>query len=75
MLSRTKAQSILEYIAIAMLLMTALIVMGPFLKNSVNAHFKILDESIQDSASEPLSGKEVEEPEDPNTAPIVRNPG
>ncbi|MBF0122972.1 MAG: hypothetical protein HQL21_06150 [Candidatus Omnitrophica bacterium] len=54
MLKNNNAQSIMEYTAVAMFLMIALIAMGPFLKGSVNAHFKMLNESVQDAANEKI---------------------
>ncbi len=54
--TKNKSQSILEYIAIAMFLMLALIVMGPFLKNSINVHFKLLNDGVQDAANEKFKG-------------------
>ena len=55
MQKKNTGQSFLEYTAITMFLIGALILMGPFIKNSVNAHFKILNDSVQDAANEVIS--------------------
>jgi hypothetical protein len=44
-----KGQSIIEYVMIIILVMTGIIVAGPYLLRSVNAHFKLWDDTVQDS--------------------------
>lgn len=45
-INRNHGQSILEYVFIAMLVILGVIVMGPYVIRSVNAHFKLWDEAM-----------------------------
>ncbi len=45
-------QSLIEYSLIALLVILGIVVMGPYVLRSINAHFKIWDEEIQDSHNE-----------------------
>ncbi|MCR4337367.1 MAG: hypothetical protein NUV91_06130 [Candidatus Omnitrophica bacterium] len=47
-----KAQSVVEYTTIAVLVIVGILVMGPYVLRSINAHFKMLDEGVQDSFEE-----------------------
>ncbi len=47
-----KGQSVVEYVTIAILIMAGIVIGGPFLLNSFRAHFKMYDDSVQDSFSE-----------------------
>lgn len=48
-------QSIIEYSIIAILVMLSVVIMGPYVLRSVNAHFKIWDDQVQDSANDRLT--------------------
>ena len=48
-------QSIIEYVLIAVLVVMGIVVMGPFALRSVNAHFKLWDDSVQDSVTENIT--------------------
>ncbi len=52
-LSKT-GQSVIEYTLIASLVILGVIVMGPYVIRSINAHFKIWDDSVQDSLDDPM---------------------
>ena len=57
------AQSVLEYSAIAMLVIAGILVMGPYMIRSVNAYFKTAEDQAKDSFREeivqtPLIGRE-----------------
>gem|GEM_PF-2731341 len=45
----------IEYMFIAVLIILGIVIMGPYVLRSVNAHFKLWDESVQDSATENLT--------------------
>ncbi len=45
-------QSLIEYSLIVLLVILGIVVMGPYVLRSINAHFKIWDEEIQDSHNE-----------------------
>ncbi|MBL8013035.1 MAG: hypothetical protein JNN05_04230 [Candidatus Omnitrophica bacterium] len=49
-----RAQSILELVAMIMFIASVIFIGGPTIIRGVNAHFKIWDESVQDSFSDPL---------------------
>ncbi|MDE2008556.1 MAG: hypothetical protein KGJ09_00585 [Candidatus Omnitrophica bacterium] len=49
---RKNGQSIIEYILIAILVILAIAFMGTYVLRSVNAHFKMWDEGVRDSAEE-----------------------
>ncbi len=49
-----KAQSTIEYATIATLVIMGIIVMGPYIIRSINAHFRSLDDGIKDSFSEEI---------------------
>lgn len=49
-----KAQSLIQYIVITTLVMASIIITGPYVIRSWNAHLKTLDDSIQDSFADPL---------------------
>lgn len=48
-------QSIIEYIFIAILIILGIVIMGPYVLRSVSAHFKLWDESVQDSSTENIT--------------------
>jgi hypothetical protein len=48
-------QSMIEYMFIAILVILGVVIMGPYVLRSVNAHFKIWDESVQDSSTENIT--------------------
>ena len=48
-------QSIVEYMFIAILVILGVVIMGPYVLRSVNAHFKLWDESVQDSSTEVIT--------------------
>jgi Flp pilus assembly pilin Flp len=54
-------QSIIEYTVIAGVVMMAIVLGGPFLVNSVQAHFRGLDDSVQESALEDLKSAAIEQ--------------
>jgi hypothetical protein len=49
---KIKGQSILEYVLLAMLVITTITVMGPYLIRSVGTHFKLWQESIDDTVND-----------------------
>ncbi|MBF0490549.1 MAG: hypothetical protein HQL15_08020, partial [Candidatus Omnitrophica bacterium] len=49
---KTHGQSIIEYTVLAMLIIVGTIVMGPYLIRSINAQFKLWQESIDDSTND-----------------------
>lgn len=49
-----RAQSILELVAMIMFIAAVIFIGGPTIIRGVNAHFKLWDESVQDSFSDPL---------------------
>ncbi len=62
---RPQAQSTLEWTVIAFLVMLGILVGGPYVLNSVKAHFKLFDDSIQDSASDRFIQTNIDiEPQD-----------
>ena len=48
-------QSIVEYALIAILVILGVVFMGPYVLRSVNAHFKLWDDGVQDSITEHLT--------------------
>ncbi len=52
---RTKGQSIIEYSLLAMLIIVGTIVMGPYVVRSIGAHFKLWQESIDDSINDRMT--------------------
>jgi hypothetical protein len=54
MLNTNKGQSIIEYTALALLILVATMVMGPYVIRSIGAHFKIWQEEVSDSAHDRL---------------------
>ena len=54
-------QSIIEYAFIAALLFWGFVFMGPYVLRSINAHFKLWDESIQDSFHEKITQAPINE--------------
>ena len=46
------AQSIIEYSMLAAIVVLAIVIGGPFLINSINAHFKIMDNNVRDAFDE-----------------------
>jgi hypothetical protein len=48
-------QSIIEYMFIAVLIILGIVFMGPYVLRSINAHFKLWDENVQDSATENIA--------------------
>jgi len=48
-------QSIIEYLLITILVIIGVVVMGPYVIRSTNAHFKLWDEGIQDSYKEHIT--------------------
>ena len=47
-----KGQSIIEYSALVVLIIVAITVMGPYVLRSINAHFKLWQEAIDDSVND-----------------------
>lgn len=53
MLSRKcRAQVLIEYLVVAVLILMAVIFGGPFLVNSIGAHFRIMENNAGDSFDE-----------------------
>lgn len=52
--SPQRGQSLLEYGLILAIVVSAIIVGGPILKNSLNSHFRLLDDATQDSLTEQI---------------------
>jgi hypothetical protein len=50
-----RGQSMIEYMFIAILIILGIVIMGPYVLRSVNAHFKLWDESVQESATENIT--------------------
>ena len=50
----SKAQSVVEYMIIIVLIMSATIVTGPYVIRSIYAHFKSLDSAVYDTFHDPL---------------------
>ncbi len=50
-----RGQSMIEYVLIAVLVILGIVIMGPYVLRSVNAHFKLWDYSVQDSFTETLT--------------------
>jgi len=50
-----RGQSIIEYSLIAVLVILGIIYMGPYVLRSINAHFKLWDDSVHDSFSENIT--------------------
>ena len=50
-----RGQSIIEYTLIAILVILGIVYMGPYALRSVNAYFKLWDDSVQDSFEENLN--------------------
>ncbi len=48
-------QSIVEYALIAILVITGIVFMGPYVLRSIDAHFKLWDDGVRDSFKEPLT--------------------
>jgi Flp pilus assembly pilin Flp len=48
-------QSIIEYVLIAVLVILGIVIMGPYVLRSVNAHFKLWDDGVQDSFTENIT--------------------
>ena len=55
MSNHKRGQSIIEYSLILTLVILGVAVMGPYILRSINAHFKIWDDEIQDSHNERLT--------------------
>lgn len=53
-MNANRAQSILELVAMIMFIAAVIFIGGPTIIRGVNAHFKIWDDSVQDSFSDPL---------------------
>ena len=49
-----RGQSIIEYTLIAVLVILGIVIMGPYVLRSVNAHFKLWDDGVQDSFKEKI---------------------
>jgi hypothetical protein len=52
MIRKAKGQSIIEYTFLAMIVLATVMVMGPYFIRSINAHFKLWQESIDDSIND-----------------------
>jgi hypothetical protein len=66
LLHSRRGQSVIEYTLIAVLVMMSVVVMGPYLARSVNAHFKLWDDAVQDgldSRSIPKPNPDVPPPD------------
>lgn len=50
-----KAQASIEYMTIAVLVVTGIVLMGPYVLRSINAHFKSMDDQVQDSFQEEMA--------------------
>lgn len=48
-------QSIIEYVLIAILVILGIVLMGPYVLRSVNAHFKLWDDGVRDSFKENIT--------------------
>ncbi len=49
---RAKAQSLIEYATVAMIVVLALVFGGPFLINSINGRFRLMNNNVHDSLNE-----------------------
>ena len=54
-----KAQSIFEYVALAMLIIVGTVVMGPYLLRSVNSNFKLWQDSVGDSTHDRMQKSDM----------------
>ena len=52
---KKRGQSMIEYALIAVLVILGVVIMGPYVLRSVNAHFKLWDEGVQDSFTENIT--------------------
>ena len=50
-----KAQASIEYMTIIVLVVTGIVLMGPYVIRSINAHFQALDDQVQDSFQENIT--------------------
>ena len=53
-LLKAKGQSIVEAILVVIVLITAIIVGGPYLLDSINGHYKLWDSGVADSINDHL---------------------
>lgn len=53
-MNRNRAQSILELVAMIMFVAATIFIGGPTIIRGINSHFKLWDDSIQDSYNDPL---------------------
>ncbi len=53
-INQQSAQSVIEYSALAVVLVLAIVFGGPFLVNSVNGRFRIMDNNVRDSFGEKI---------------------
>jgi len=56
-----RGQSIIEYSLIAILVLLGIVYMGPYVLRSIDAHFKLWDDSAQDSFTENITQAPVNE--------------
>jgi len=62
---KKRGQSLVEYVLIIVLVITGVVVMGPYVLRSVGAHFKLWDEGVQDSFQENIVQANI------NTVPAI----
>src|SRR3989338_7310460 len=65
-----KAQASIEYMTIIVLVVTGIVLMGPYVIRSINAHFKSIDDQVQDSFQEKIT----QAPLPPDPIPICNCP-
>src|SRR3989344_8839817 len=63
MFSSRKAQSIIEYTVVILLVMVGLILMRPYVIRAINAHMKTWEDNVSDSMKDSL--KEAQPPSPP----------
>lgn len=59
-------QSVVEYSLVILLVAASIIIMGPYVRRSWNAHLKMLEGSVDDSQNDPLIQAAVERDITPN---------
>lgn len=53
-LFQKKAQNVLEYTTLILVVAAGIIVMGPYVIRSVNAHFKSWEDAVNDATNDPM---------------------
>ncbi len=69
----TKSQTLIEFAAIAMVVALALVFGGPFLINSINGRFRLMNNNIHDSLSENLKQTDTTLPTNCTCTSFVKN--